>query len=186
MLVSRPEKMTIWESLYLPEIMRGLTVTARHFFVNLFGFFQMAVSRNKKRKIFTVYYPEERVVLPSAYRGRPVLVFEENDTERCVACGLCEIACPARCIDIQPSETELEKERFPLTFSINMVQCVFCGFCEEVCPKEAIVMSNEFELAAISRQKLLYEKEDLLVSKEQVQCRLDYIKTIYGKCNYPG
>ena len=36
--VDRTVKMTWWERSYLPEILRGMYITSRHFFVNLFGF----------------------------------------------------------------------------------------------------------------------------------------------------
>ena len=36
----------------------------------------------------------------------PVLVQLENGQPRCVACGLCEFACPTDCISIVPGELE--------------------------------------------------------------------------------
>ncbi len=74
------------------------------------------------------------------------MLVEEQGVERCVACGLCARVCPALAIEVQASETELAKERYPVTFEINMLRCIFCGFCEEACPEEAIIMSDEYEL----------------------------------------
>ena len=177
--------MTWWERLYLPAIFRGLLVTTRHFFHNLVGFIPGLARKGKKRNIFTVYYPEEKVQTPSAYRGMPVLVKDsQTGEERCVACGLCEIVCPATCIDIQPGETESEKERFPETFSIDMSRCVFCGLCEEVCPVEAIVMSDKYEIAELDRGKMLLQKEQLMVTEKDVAERIKYIRNIYGTWNY--
>ena len=34
--VNRNVKMTWWEQAYIPEIIRGMLITARHFFKNLF------------------------------------------------------------------------------------------------------------------------------------------------------
>ena len=65
-----------------------------------------------------------------------------------------------------------------------MARCIFCGFCEEVCPKEAIVMSDECEIADLDRNKMFYKKDQLLISKNKLQKRLNYIKEIYGKWNY--
>ncbi|MCK7520085.1 MAG: 4Fe-4S binding protein [Ignavibacteriales bacterium] len=62
------------------------------------------------------------MIHPASYRGRPVLVQEENGVERCVACGLCSRVCPALAIEVQAAETELEKERYPEKFEINMLQ----------------------------------------------------------------
>lgn len=184
MLVKRNVTMTWWERIYLPEIFRGLSVTSRHFFVNLFGFIPALLFKDKKRKIFTVYYPEERVEYPPAFRGRPVLVIDDNGVERCVACGLCEFICPAKCIEIQPAETEEEKERYPDTFSIDMARCILCGLCEEACPKEAIIMSDECEMADRDRSRMLYQKDQLLIPAKKLQKRLNYIKEIYAKWNY--
>ncbi len=170
--------------MYLPEIIRGMLITSRHFYSNLFGFLIKIVLRKKKRPIFTLYYPEEKPNLPPAYRGRPVLVLDVNKTERCVACGLCEIICPAFCIMIQPGETSADKERYPESFTLDMARCVFCGFCEEVCPKEAIVMSSEFELAGYDRQRMLFDKQKLLTPVHQLQDRINYIREIYGRKNY--
>jgi len=44
-----------------------------------------------------------------------------------------------------------------------------CGFCEEVCPKDAIVMSDDFELTVYDRKELLFKKEQLLITVDQLQ-----------------
>ena len=36
--VDRTVKMTWWERSYLPAIIKGMYITSRHFFINLFGF----------------------------------------------------------------------------------------------------------------------------------------------------
>jgi NADH-quinone oxidoreductase subunit I len=180
--VNRNVNLTLWEKLYIFEVIRGLAITSKHFFINLIGF--VLPPKGKKRKIITVYYPEEKAVLPIAYRGRPVLVMKDDKTEKCVACGLCEKICPSFAISIVGAERE-NKERFPLRYTLDMSRCVFCGFCEEVCPKEAIVMSGEYEgLADIDRKNMLYEKERLLKYEKDVKGRIEYVRRIYGKCNY--
>ncbi|MBI4379481.1 MAG: NADH-quinone oxidoreductase subunit I [Nitrospinae bacterium] len=180
--VRKNTELTLWERLYIPEIVRGMVVTTRHFIFNMIGF--VFPPNGKKRSIFTVYYPEEKLTLPDAYRGRPVLVMREDGTERCVACGLCEKICPALCISILGGERE-NKERYPTYYTLDMSLCVFCGFCEEVCPKEAILMSDEYEgLAEYDRKNMLYPKEKLLVSEKKLQKRIDYVRKIYSKCNY--
>ncbi|HVM97526.1 MAG TPA: 4Fe-4S binding protein, partial [Candidatus Acidoferrales bacterium] len=69
-------------------ILKGLWITNRHFWGNLWGFII------RKPKVFTVQFPEQRLTQPNAFRGMPVLVQMDNGKERCVACGLCEWACP--------------------------------------------------------------------------------------------
>lgn len=155
-------KMSLWEKLYLPEIGRGLLLTLKHLF----------------QPKFTRQYPEERWDPPASFRGRPVLVMEDNGVERCVACGLCSRVCPPLAIEVQASETDLLKERYPVRFEINMLRCIFCGFCEEVCPEEAIVMSKDYELVFTKPEQGMYGKDKLLTPKAQLKDRLEFLKEL--------
>lgn len=182
--LERNTSLTLWETLYLPEIIRGVWITSKHFFVNFLGLVQELVAGRRHRKIFTLYYPEELPNLPEAYRGRPVLVQREDGSEACVACGLCEAICPAHCIFILGAERE-NGERYPETYELDGSRCIFCGLCEEACPKEAIVMSDQYRnLATYNREDMLFKKEQLLVPKAQLQKRLDYIRKAYSRCTY--
>ena len=175
--VKRREKLGGLERLYVPMLVKGLAVTARHFFRNLRGF---ATGRN--RTDFVVQYPEERVDYPDAFRGMPVLVALEDGSPRCVACGLCEFACPSRCIKIVPGELpDAAIERFPEIFDIDMSRCMFCGLCEEACPEEAIVMSREVEIAGFDRASMLFRKADLLVPAKLLERRLAYLRGEYER-----
>ncbi|MCU0371882.1 MAG: NADH-quinone oxidoreductase subunit NuoI [Ignavibacteria bacterium] len=152
--------LNLFEKSYIPVIAKGMMLTLKQ------------ITKPK----FTRQYPEEKWKSPESFRGRPVLVQEENGTERCVACGLCSRVCPALAIEVQANETELEKERFPEKFEINMLRCIFCGFCEEVCPEEAIVMSDQFELVFKSQEEAIYGKDKLLIKKEELKTRLNFLK----------
>ena len=156
---SEANRLDFWEKLYLPEIAKGLGITFRQMF----------------KPSFTRQYPEERWEPTGSYRGRPVLVLEE-DGERCVACGLCSRVCPALAIEVQAAETDREKERYPEKFEINMLRCIFCGFCEEVCPEEAIVMSKDYELVFTSQKDAIYGKDKLLIPESQLQERLEFLR----------
>ena len=180
-VVKRREKLGVLERLYLPMILRGLFVTSQHFFRNLRGF---VTGRN--RSDFVVQYPEERLDYPDAFRGMPVLVQLENGAPRCVACGLCEFACPTDCISIVPGELpEARIERYPEAFEIDMSRCMFCGLCEEACPEEAIVMSREVELAEYDRDSLVFDKQKLLVPAELLTRRLDFLRREYERVHEP-
>ena len=154
------ERMNFWERLYLPEITRGLGITFRQMF----------------KPKFTRQYPEELWEPTGSYRGRPVLVMEENGKERCVACGLCSRVCPALAIEVKAAETSDEKERYPIKFEINMLRCIFCGFCEEVCPEEAIVMSKDYHMIFTSQEEAILDKSKLLVPIAKLRDRLEYLK----------
>lgn len=154
-------------------IAKGLGVTSRHFFRNLFGWLR------GQPTVATVMFPEEDVIKPASFRGMPVLVQMDNGKERCVACGLCEWACPVDCIHIDPAETTDAIERYPKVFDIDMGRCMYCGLCEEACPEEAIVMSDRIEISSFSRAGTLWHKDDLLVPVDQLPRRLGYIRTGY-------
>lgn len=180
-VVERRARLTWAERLYLPMILKGLFVTSRHFFVNLAGWL------TGRRTAFVVQYPEERVDYPDAFRGMPVLVQLENGQPRCVACGLCEFACPTDCITIVPGELEgAGIERYPVEFDIDMSRCMFCGLCEEACPEEAIVMSREVEIATYDRESMRYRKKDLLVPAKLLERRLSFIRGDYDRTHVPA
>jgi len=155
----RSKDLTFLQKTYIPEIVKGLVLTMKQVF----------------RPKFTRQYPEERWNPPSSFRGRPVLV-EEDGVERCVACGLCARVCPALAIEVQASETEQPKERYPVRFEINMLRCIFCGFCEEACPEEAIIMSDEYELVFRNTEDAIFGKDKLLMSTERLKPRLEFLR----------
>lgn len=156
----RERKLSFLEKLYLPEILKAMWYTLKQIF----------------QPKFTMQYPEEKFDPPAIFRGRPVLV-EDNGQERCVACGLCARACPPLAISMQASEnSEDPKERYPTFFEINMLRCIYCGYCEEVCPEEAIVMSKDYDIVFESREEAIYDKERLLVPKEDLKERLEFLR----------
>lgn len=156
----RERDLSFTEKLYLPEIFKALWYSLKQMF----------------QPTVTLNYPEEKWDPPSIFRGRPVLV-EDNGKERCVACGLCARACPPLAISMQANEdSDDPKERYPDVFEINMLRCIYCGYCEEVCPEEAIVMSKDYDIVFESREEAVYDKQRLLVPKEDLKERLDFLR----------
>ena len=92
----------------------------------------------------TVKYPFAPIVRPEYARGKP-----EHDSEKCLACSACAIACPPNSI-----QTVVDITAGKATWSINYGRCVYCGHCEEVCPTGAIKLSPEFELAVMNKDDL--------------------------------
>ncbi len=157
----RLKDLTLWEKMYVPEVVKGLKSTMKQMF----------------QPRFTMEYPEVKFEPVGSYRGRPVLVMEAGGEERCVACGLCSRVCPALAIEVQAGETDREKERYPEKFEINMLRCIFCGLCEEVCPEEAIVMSKDYELTFSNREDAIYGKDKLLKPITELQDRIDFLRS---------
>lgn len=128
--VGRPDSLV--QRVYLPEIIKGLGVTMRHFFANVFS----------RKYTVTVSYPEENVAYPERFRGLHRLMHREDGQVRCVACMLCPTVCPAHCITIVAEDTGDGKEKRPKLFEIDELRCVVCGLCVEACPCDAIRMDS--------------------------------------------
>ncbi len=144
------------EKLFVPGIVEGLGATVRHFFKNVFG--------GKDKYTQTIEYPDVKVEYPHRFRGMHRLVPREDGAPRCVACFMCQTACPARCIHIVAGETEDHNiEKFPVVFEIDELRCVVCGLCVEACPCDAIRMDSGFHPKPVySRDDADFGKSDLL------------------------
>lgn len=156
-VVPRPER-NLWEQSYLPETVRGLGVTLRHFFRNVFG----------RRDTVTLLYPEQRRPYPQRFRGVHRLAQRDDGSPRCTACMCCRTVCPAECIHIvaaeYPAEHPLARvEKYPAEFWIDELRCVACGLCVEACPCDAIRMDTGLHRRPVeARSHLVYERNLLL------------------------
>jgi len=132
----------------------------------------------------TVPYPERKAYVPPRFRGRIILSRDPDGEERCVACYLCAVACPVDCIALQATQDEYGR-RYPEWFRINFSRCIFCGYCEEACPTYAIQLTPDYEMCEYDRSKLVYEKEDLLISGQGKYVGYNFYRhtgvAIYGK-----
>jgi NADH-quinone oxidoreductase subunit I len=139
---------------YLWEILRGLGITMKHLVRNLRHTDEMP----------TMQYPEEKRVYSERFRGRHRLMQREDGSVRCVACQMCSTVCPADCIEIEAAEhPDPSIEKYPESFTIDLLRCVYCGLCEEACPCDAIRMDTGiYEIAADSREKFVVDKDFLL------------------------
>jgi NADH-quinone oxidoreductase subunit I len=157
------KKMTFSERIYLPAILGGMWITLKHFF----------------RKPATSQYPEQVRSRSEVYRGQHVLKRDEQGKERCTACGLCAVACPAEAITMLAAEREkgeehlYREEKYAATYEINMLRCIFCGLCEEACPKQAIFLTDRIVDAEFGREDFIYGKDKLV---EPVDARIDITK----------
>ncbi len=166
--------MTLAERLYLPAILHGLKITVSHFF---------------KKKV-TIKYPEEKREFSKVYRGTHVLKRDEIGAERCTACGLCAVACPAEAITMVAAERKkgeeklYREEKYASVYEINMLRCIFCGLCEDACPKEAIFLTDRITPSTFKRGENIYGKNKLVepidkpidISARQTQAVLEFKK----------
>ena len=136
---------TLWEG--LRALLSGFATVLRHLF----------------RKPVTEEYPEYKRTLPARSRARIILTRDPDGDERCVACYLCSGVCPVSCISMESAE-RADGRRHARWFRINFARCIYCGFCEEACPTLAIQLTPDFENCQRDILKLVWEKEDLLVS----------------------
>ncbi len=139
----------------LVELVRGLMLTGSYLF---------------KKKI-TVEYPEEKTPLSPRFRGLHALRRYDDGEERCIACKLCEVICPALAIYIESEERD-DGSRRTTRYEIDLTKCIFCGFCQEACPVDAIVETQEFEYAVEDRKDLYYTKEMLLEVGERYKAQI--------------
>lgn len=154
-------QMSLAEKMYIPMTLEGMYLTFIHMF----------------RKKPTVKYPEKNREFGIAHRGQHVLKRDETGAERCTACGLCAVACPAEAITMVAAEREkgeeklYREEKYAKIYEINMLRCIFCGLCEEACPKEAIFLTDRTVPPTFTRNgEEIYGKDKLV---EPVDARVD-------------
>ena len=163
-VVSKKE-MSFKERMYIPAILAGMRITMSHFF---------------KKKV-SLNYPEKKRPIAEVYRGQHVLKRDEIGAERCTACGLCAVACPAEAITMVAAERKkgeehlYREEKYAAVYEINMLRCIFCGLCEDACPKESIFLTDRIVPTDFERADFVYGK-DKLVEGVEPSLRIDVSK----------
>ena len=111
-------------------------------------------------KKITEQYPENRRELQmfDRFRGTLTMPHNEQNQHHCVACGLCQMACPNDTIHVI-SETvttdDGKKKKQLVKYEYNLGSCLFCQLCVNACPHHAITFDQQFEHAVFDRSKLI-------------------------------
>ena len=95
------------------------------------------------RKPATTAYPAVPAVSPPDFRGK--IRFQGA---RCTGCKLCEKDCPSHALVIN----KVGDKRYEAVFQLD--RCIYCGQCADSCNRDSLVVTAEFELAALDRGTL--------------------------------
>lgn len=124
----------------------------------------------------TWQYPKEQRPLTQRFMGAPGLLFDkEIDEIVCVACRICERACPDDCISMTAAKYEGDKsnkKNIVTDYWIDLGRCSYCGICVEVCPFDANEMTPHWQLSVYDRQELVYDMNKLVEIADGMQRRL--------------
>ena len=148
------------KTFFLLELLKGLSITGRYFF---------------KRKE-TIQYPEEKTPQSPRFRGLHALRRYDNGEERCIACKLCEVVCPALAITIE-AEPRKDGSRRTTRYDIDLFKCIYCGLCEEACPVDSIVLTRAFEYHFEQRGDNIMTKAKLLAIGDRFEKQISADRT---------
>ena len=111
-------------------LLQGMGITLRAFFA-------------KKE---TLQYPEAKLVMPERFRGGEL----ELDHKKCIACGLCALACPNNVIALTTDKGENNK-KYLTSYKHKAGLCLFCNLCLEACPTKALSWTQDYEMSVFNR-----------------------------------
>ena len=161
-------ELDFWEKLYLPEILRGMSVTLGHFLSN-WPFFRREKNRHER-----IPGREVRHLLPNSWPSLPDTSFGWLHHLR----GLPDVrdGLPGERYHhrtarrIEPYYTGRQKiDRRPKTFVIDQLSCIYCGFCVQACPEDAIRMDSGHPAMAIHTREQAIVNRDLLLEMKNIK-----------------
>ncbi|ABR56517.1 NADH ubiquinone oxidoreductase 20 kDa subunit [Methanococcus aeolicus Nankai-3] len=110
----------------------------------------------------TVEFPSDKIQLPEAYRGRPVLNQDAADEDVQKVASIC----PTGAVNLNDRTLDLGK-------------CLFCGKCQFI-KQNFIIFTRDYRMFALKREDLIIK--DTL--KEPDTSSLKSIKKLFGKSVY--
>jgi NADH-quinone oxidoreductase subunit I len=133
----------------LKEIITGFNSLLVGLRITLGQFFKRSV---------TLQYPHEALKMTPRYRGHIELVGDpETGQPLCIACKVCEKACPSDCILVEGVKPAGAKRKMVTQFTLNFTTCSLCGSCIEACKTDAIQFSREYNLAGTCKADFLMD-----------------------------
>ncbi|MCC8038175.1 MAG: NADH-quinone oxidoreductase subunit I [Bacteroidales bacterium] len=119
----------------------------------------------------TERYPENREThkIPERFRAELHFNYDDQGRHKCIACGICERACPNGTITVQTKMVETpdgKKKKKLDKYIYDLGSCTFCQLCVTNCPTGAIGFDNDFEQAVYTRSKLV-KQLNYLPEKEE-------------------
>lgn len=100
----------------------------------------------------TVEYPDVKISMTERYRGGVIKL----DLQKCIACGMCAMACPNRAILLTTEKTADNKKKLA-TYHYLSGYCLYCNLCIEACPAKAIAWDKNYEITAYAKELLNYD-----------------------------
>ena len=110
------------------------------------------------RRKTTEQYPENRSTLKLSDRFRGTLTMPHNDKNehRCVACGLCQMACPNDTIKVTGEMIETEdgkKKKILAKYEYDLGSCIFCQLLRQCLPARCHYVRPELRACRIRPQQ---------------------------------
>ena len=131
------------------------------------GLWSLLVGMKTTLRIFfrrktTECYPENRKTLTmiDRFRGELILVHNDNNEHKCIACGICEMNCPNGTIHVLSEKVtapEGKTTRVLQRYEYDLGSCMFCQLCTKTCPHGALAFVPTFEHAVFTRSKLVHQ-----------------------------
>jgi NADH-quinone oxidoreductase chain I len=131
----------------LIDIIKGMTLTLKMMF----------------RHAVTRQYPTVKPDMFPGFRGKHAFVRDaKTGKEKCIMCMKCATVCPSQCIYITKKKREEDGKQYLAQFDIEALRCIYCSYCVEVCPVCALVLTEEYEYSAYTRNEIYFTREKLL------------------------
>ena len=134
----------------------------RIFLVDLIKGMALTFSYQNPKKIYTEQYPLERPMVAERYRGAPRLNMNPETGETlCISCNLCALACPENLIVVGWQRDDATRRKVLTGFTYDTSRCMFCGLCEDACPTDCLELTQDFEMAYLTREGAIWDRHRL-------------------------